>query len=341
MIDFLWLLVVSYIIGSISPGYFFGKVVKNIDVRNYRNGNTGASNTYHLVGPVYGIIAGLFDALKAVLAYFIALRGISFAGIAGVSPDLAITAGLAAVAGHIWPFYLGFRGGRGAASLAGLGIAVIYHTQSWYAFAFLAGSMIYGLILNRIQFQAPIRKFLKLGGAVFPLSLLFFPDTAVLKVLMILLIVAASFDIIRFLVPGFNAKYLSMGKLSKRKERGFLSGYTLFLLSSFVVLYYFTESIAVFALLAFIFGDLLAPIGKDKFLPVRFIKDKTLGGALIVFTMALLAGLFLRSLASLPISMNAVFIGAFTAAVLDQFSFAVDDNILVPIGTALILTLLT
>lgn len=339
MNDLYLLLVISYVIGSLSPGYFFGKIVKGVDIREYKNRNTGASNTYQLVGPVYGIIAGVFDALKAAAAYFIAFRGLPFAGVGPVGPDVAILAGLAAVAGHIWPFYLKFKGGRGAASLAGLGVIAIYRTQSWYAFVFLVGTIIYGLIFNEIKFEAPFRKVLKLAGVAFPLSLLFIPAVTTLKVILILLFAAALFDVIRFLAPRLNSRYLSAGTIAKRKERKFLSGYTLFLFSSFIVLGYFPAAIAVFAMLAFTFGDLLAPIGKDKFLPIRFIKDKTLGGALIVFTVAFLAGVFLRSLASLPLSTNVVLAGALAAALLDQLSFLLDDNILVPVGVAVTLAL--
>lgn len=338
--DVFLLLIIGYLIGSISPGYFFGKVVKNIDIREHKNRNTGAANTYYLVGPFYGVITGVFDAFKAVIAYFIAVKGLSFAGVGPISPDLAILAGLAAVAGHVWPFYLKFRGGRGAASLAGLGVIVVFYTSSWYVLAFIVGAIIYGIVLNQVKFEAPLRKVLKLAGAVFPLSLLFVPAAITLSVLFILLLVAAAFDVVRFLAPRLNTKYLDIGALSKRKEQRFISGYTLFLFSAFIVLRYFSPEIAIFAMLAFIFGDLLAPIGKDIFLPVRFIKEKTLGGAMIIFTVAVIIGIFLRSLASLPLSMNAVWIGALAAALLDQLSFAVDDNILVPIGTALILTML-
>lgn len=338
--DVFLLLVIGYLIGSLSPGYFFGKIVKSLDIREYKNRNTGAANTYYLVGPVYGVITGIFDALKAVFAYFIPVRGLPFAGIERIDPDLAILVGLAAVAGHIWPFYLRFKGGRGAASLAGLGVIVVFHTSSWYVLAFIIGAIIYGIMLNEVKFEAPLRKVLKLAGAIFPLSLLFVPAAATLKVLFILLLVAATFDVVRFLAPRLNAGYLNMGKISKKKERKFLSGYTLFLFSAFIVLKYFSPEIAIFAMLAFIFGDILAPIGKDKFLPAKFIKEKTLGGALIVFTVAVLVGVFLRSLASLPLSINMVLAGAFVAAILDQLSFAIDDNILVPIGVAAILTLL-
>lgn len=338
--DVFLLLVIAYFIGSLSPGYFFGKVIRGIDIREQKNRNTGAANTYYLVGPFYGVVTGIFDALKAVVVYFIAVRGLSFVGVGPINLDLAILVGLMAVVGHIWPFYLRFRGGRGAASLAGLGVIVVLHTSSWYSLAFIVGAIIYGIILNEVKFEAPVRKVLKLVGVMLPLSLLFVPVSTILSVLLVLLFVAATFDIVRFLAPRLNTKYLSIGALSKRKEQKFFSGYTLFIFSAFIVLRYFSSEIAIFTMVAFIFGDLLAPIGKDVFLPVGFIKEKTLGGVLIIFTVAVLVGVFLRSLALLPLSINMILAGALTAAILDQLSFAIDDNILVPIGTALILTML-
>ncbi len=64
MSEFYLLLLFGYLIGSLSPGYFFGRLVRGIDIRNYRNHNTGATNTYFIVGPVYGVIAGLFAKRK-------------------------------------------------------------------------------------------------------------------------------------------------------------------------------------------------------------------------------------------------------------------------------------
>ncbi len=337
--DLIIYLILGYLVGSISPGYFFGKIVKKTDIRQIRNRNTGAANTYYTVGPVYGIIAGIFDALKAVFAYLAAVKGLPVIVAGPISPDAAIAVGLAAVAGHIWPFYLGFHGGRGAASLAGMGITVIYYTRSWYALAFIVGSIIYGIVLNEVKFEAPLRKVLKLAGAVFPLGALFLPVSNIIFVLTALLVISAVFDMVRFFVPRFNARYLKFGKVAKIKERRFLSGYTLFLLGAFVVFRFFHPETAIFVMLAFIFADLLAPIGKDVFRLAKFIREKTFGGALIIFTVVLLTGFFLRSLAGLPMPVNTVIIGALAAAILDQFSFILDDNVLVPIGTAVLLTL--
>ena len=101
------ILFLGYLIGSLSPGYFFGKFVKHIDIREFGNKNTGATNTYHVVGPIFGILTGIFDFLKSPFIYFLAVSGAFF--LPSINPDLAILAGLAAVAGHIKPFYLRFE----------------------------------------------------------------------------------------------------------------------------------------------------------------------------------------------------------------------------------------
>ena len=336
---------IGYLLGSLSPGYLFGKIVKGIDIRKLENKNTGAANTYRLVGPVYGILAGIFDALKAAAAYFIAVSGSNFEtfkllNLNPLSPDTAILVGMAAVAGHIWPFYLQFRGGRGAASLAGLAVITLYYTASWYALAFMVGAIMYGMIFNQAPFEAPVRKFLKLGGLIFPLGLFWFDRLAIIDTVAWLFIAFFIFDIVRFFAPRFNLKYLGLKLLAKRKEKGFFSGYTLFLAGVLVVLKYFSPELSVFVITAFIASDILAPAGKEAFLPIPFIKEKTVGGALVIFTVAVIAGIFLRSLGYLPLSLNLILTGAATMALLDQLSFIIDDNILVPIGTAIILTLL-
>lgn len=325
-------ILLGYLLGSLSPGYFFGRVIKGIDIRKSGNKNTGAANTYHIVGPIYGIITGIFDALKASIAYFIAIQWLN--------PDIAILVGLAAVAGHIWPFYLRFRGGRGAASLFGLAIIALFYTQSWYALIFVTGAIIYGTILNKVEFEAPVRKFLKLGGLIFPLGIFWFDRPTIINTAAWLFIAFFIFDIIRLLAPRFNSKYLGIKLLAKRKEKGLLSGYTLFLTGVVVVIKYFSPELAIFIMTAFIASDILAPAGKKAFLPILLIKGKTVGGALVIFTVVVIAGIFLRSLGHLPLSLNLILTGAAAMALLDQLSWIMDDNILVPIGTAVVLAFL-
>ena len=340
MATFLIFLVIGYVLGSLSPGYFFGRVVKNIDIRKLDNKNTGAANTYRLVGPVYGVIAGVFDALKALIPYFIAVKGLPIVNLGALNPDIAILVGLAAVAGHIWPFYLKFRGGRGAASLSGLAIIALYYTHSWYALTFVTGAIIYGMIFNQVPFEAPIRKMLKIGGLIFPLGIFWFDKPIIINVATWLLVAFLIFDIVRLLAPHLNLKYLSLNLLAKSKERKFFSGYTLFLVGIIVVLKFFSPEIAIFTVSAFIISDILAPAGKEALLPIPLIKEKTIGGAIAIFVAASLVGMFIDSLTSLSLSIKTVVSGAAIMAFLDQFSFIVDDNLLVPIGTAAILSLI-
>ncbi|MEX1064279.1 MAG: glycerol-3-phosphate acyltransferase [Candidatus Paceibacterota bacterium] len=331
--NFTILLILGYLIGSVSPGYFFGRLVRKIDIRDFGNHNTGSTNTYKIVGPIYGILAGVLDFIKAPVAYYL--------GTLIVNPDLAILVGLAAVVGHIFPLYLKFRGGRGVASLFGLNVAVLLFTQSLFALFLLAGTIVYAVkISHSIELEAPLRKILKLAALFFPLGLFWLPSPIIFRSLLFLFLALFVFDILRFFIPQLNRTYLGLKKAAKEKETSRLSGYTIFLGSAFAALLIFPEHIAIPSLVFFILGDTLAPIGQ-KFIPIPLLRDKTVGGLLIIFLISIAAGVFLKSLTPIFLPMNRVLLGALFIAVLDQFSFIIDDNLLLPLGTATFLTLLT
>ncbi len=86
-----------------------GRAVKRIDIREHGSGNAGMTNVIRLVGVPAGILVLAMDMGKAALAVGLALKFSSSGGVAA-------GAGLAALAGHIWPVFVGFRGGRGTAS---------------------------------------------------------------------------------------------------------------------------------------------------------------------------------------------------------------------------------
>jgi glycerol-3-phosphate acyltransferase PlsY len=107
---------IGYLIGSILPAYFIGRI-RNVDIRKTGTKNPGALNTYGSMGLLPTIPVAIFDSAKGVLAILIAQSiGGSFA--------CAQAAGLAAIAGHVFPFYLKFRGGQGVA--AAIGIMIYY-----------------------------------------------------------------------------------------------------------------------------------------------------------------------------------------------------------------------
>lgn len=117
-------LLLAYIVGSIPTAVWVGKVFYNTDVREYGSGNAGATNTFRVLGKAAGIPVLLIDCLKGLVAVkltlFFAEEPISNA--AYVNYQLAL--GIAAVIGHIFPIFAGFRGGKGIATLLGVMLAI-------------------------------------------------------------------------------------------------------------------------------------------------------------------------------------------------------------------------
>ncbi|MGL5759955.1 MAG: glycerol-3-phosphate acyltransferase, partial [Cetobacterium sp.] len=106
MIKFLIFAVIAYIFGSLPCGVWLGKGVKNIDIREYGSKNSGATNAYRILGPKYGIMVLILDALKGYIPLYIA----SLFDIGGI---YIILLGLVAILGHTFSFFLQFKGGKG------------------------------------------------------------------------------------------------------------------------------------------------------------------------------------------------------------------------------------
>lgn len=103
----------GYLLGSLQPSYLLGRTVKKIDIRDFGSNNTGASNTTIVLGLKYGVIVGAIDIMKGLLAVILARYVISS------GTQAAYLGGMSAVLGHMFPFYLGFRGGKGLATVIG------------------------------------------------------------------------------------------------------------------------------------------------------------------------------------------------------------------------------
>lgn len=109
--------IIGYLLGCFQIAYFVGKLVNNIDIRNHGTRNAGASNVTTVMGWKFGIITAFGDILKAAIAVW------AIKYLYPHSITLAFIAGTAAIIGHIFPFFLKFRGGKGAASLVGMAVA--------------------------------------------------------------------------------------------------------------------------------------------------------------------------------------------------------------------------
>ena len=116
-------LILSYLLGSIPFSIIAGKLLKSIDVREYGSGNAGATNTFRVLGKKAGILVLLLDVLKGYLAVNLVWYT-SYVPFTEIYINLQLTFGIAAVLGHVFPVYVGFRGGKGVATLLGFMIGV-------------------------------------------------------------------------------------------------------------------------------------------------------------------------------------------------------------------------
>jgi len=121
----LWILILAaaYLLGSIPVGYLLVLAFRKEDVRETGSGNIGATNVARAGGKGLGIATLVLDALKGYLAVRLAMHFAPTVG--GVVSTLAIAAAVAAVAGHIFTLWLGFKGGKGIATALGVFLALV------------------------------------------------------------------------------------------------------------------------------------------------------------------------------------------------------------------------
>ena len=141
MLNLILIVVISYFLGSLPSGFLVGRL-SGIDIRDHGSGNIGATNVLRVLGKPCGFVVFFIDALKGLLAVRFALflaradaRTAAFAEVFG------ILAAAICIAGHSFPVWLKFRGGKGAATSAGaifgvmpLAAAVIFAVWIWVFF---------------------------------------------------------------------------------------------------------------------------------------------------------------------------------------------------------------
>lgn len=131
MLNLLTILILSYLVGSIPTSIILTKIVKGVDVRQFGSGNAGGTNVSRVLGKRYGILVIILDALKGALAVILVARlylgNFPFPNATPFDDFtlVQILAGLAAVVGHIWTVFAGFRGGKGIATGLGVMLAVV------------------------------------------------------------------------------------------------------------------------------------------------------------------------------------------------------------------------
>ncbi|MFB4211341.1 glycerol-3-phosphate 1-O-acyltransferase PlsY [Shouchella sp. JSM 1781072] len=109
----------SYLLGSVSFSYLIAKKIKKIDIRKEGSGNAGATNTLRVLGVGPAVSVLLLDVGKGILPVVSAML-ITDAAL------VHVLAGLAAILGHNWPIYFGFRGGKGVATSIGVLATLVF-----------------------------------------------------------------------------------------------------------------------------------------------------------------------------------------------------------------------
>jgi glycerol-3-phosphate acyltransferase PlsY len=109
---------VSYLIGGLPTAYIAARKLKGLDIRRVGDRNPGAANVYRSIGPAAGIAVAAIDIAKGSVAVLLARLLVD-------STPMEMIAGAAVIVGHTWPVYLRLKGGRGAATAAGVLLAMM------------------------------------------------------------------------------------------------------------------------------------------------------------------------------------------------------------------------
>ncbi len=115
-----FLIILAYLIGSIPTALIISKRFFGVDIRDYGSGNMGATNTFRVLGSKYGTVVMAIDILKGMAAVGLFTLLPQYMNDDWGKTNLMIGLGLAAVAGHIFPVFANFRGGKGVATLFGM-----------------------------------------------------------------------------------------------------------------------------------------------------------------------------------------------------------------------------
>ena len=113
--------ILDYLIGSIPVAYIFGRLLKGIDIREHGSGNMGATNAFRVLGKGPGTVVLILDIIKGIIPVTLLANALG----QGAALSLVIIS-VAAVAGHNWTVFLGFKGGKGMATSLGvlIGLAI-------------------------------------------------------------------------------------------------------------------------------------------------------------------------------------------------------------------------
>lgn len=117
-------LIIAYMLGSIPTSVWIGEYFYGIDVREFGSGNSGATNTFRVLGYKAGIPVLIIDVMKGWSSVMLAYVISDYTKGSDQMVNLQLVLAVAALMGHVFPVYVGFRGGKGVATLLGIVLAL-------------------------------------------------------------------------------------------------------------------------------------------------------------------------------------------------------------------------
>lgn len=160
-------LLLSYLVGSIPSAVWVGKTFYGIDVREYGSGNAGATNTFRVLGKKPGIVVLVMDVLKGFFGVKLAYLIGDYEPLSPEFIDFELALAVCALLGHIFPVYVGFRGGKGVATMLGILIAIHPQAASVCAVVFILSLFFFGFVSLSSM----------LAGITFPIVIMVFYST--------------------------------------------------------------------------------------------------------------------------------------------------------------------
>lgn len=149
------LCIIAYLLGSIPSGVWIGQKFYNKDIRQYGSGNTGATNTFRILGVKAGTLAAIGDVLKGTIATFIPIY---------LKTDIhPILIGLFAILGHVYPIFLKFKGGKAVATTAGVALAI----HPLFLFIFVGVFLVILFVTSTVSIASMLGVFLAAIGSLF------------------------------------------------------------------------------------------------------------------------------------------------------------------------------